>query len=83
MFPREAGLDADERRLVCALREVPSGELRASFVALIADMAHAIVEPHCPEMQADGVPCASASAQCDRCRRVAPLLDRLRAAAVR
>jgi hypothetical protein len=77
------GLDSDERRLIWALRELPPGELRESFVSLIADMAHAIVEPHCAEMQADGVPCASASAQCERCLRVAPLLDRLRAVAAR
>jgi hypothetical protein len=83
MSPHEAGLDADERRLVWALRELPPGELRTSFVALIADMAHAVSEPHCPEMQADGVPCATATAQCDRCRRVIPLLERLRAVAQR
>jgi hypothetical protein len=83
MSRHEAVLDADERRLLSALREIPPGDLRTSFVALIADMAHAVVEPHCPEMQADGVPCATAVEQCERCRRAAPLLDRLRVASTR
>ena len=83
MSPHEAVLDADERRLVWALRELPPGEVRTRFVALIADMAHAVADPRCPEMQADGVPCATAGAQCERCRRVAPLLERLRAVAAR
>jgi hypothetical protein len=83
MYPPETDASVDEQRLLWALREMPPGELRERFVALIADMACAVVHPHCPEAQADGVPCSAAATQCERCRRATPLLNRLRAVATR
>jgi len=79
MLADELKLSREEQRLVSALRDVPPGEVREAFVALVDELAAFVLEPRCLEMQADGVPCESAETQCDRCREAAFVLHRLRA----
>jgi hypothetical protein len=79
MSPGETKLTVEEQRLLWTLRDIPPSRLRDSFLALVDDIASLVREPHCVEMQADGVPCESAYAACDRCLRVVSVLERLRA----
>jgi hypothetical protein len=79
MSPGETQLTVEEQRLLWTLRDIPPSRLRDSFLALVDDIASLVREPHCVEMQADGVPCESAYIACDRCRRVVSVLERLRA----
>jgi len=72
-------LDRAEGRFLAALRDLPPGHVRDAFLALMDDLAGFVREPHCTEMQSDGVPCTSASTQCDRCRKAALVLRRMRA----
>jgi hypothetical protein len=67
-----------EGPLLEALGGLPTGPLRDAIVALIRDLAAFVADPGCPERQADGVPCASAQAACDECRRVIGVLEDLR-----
>ncbi len=74
-------LSPAEWRLVCALREVPEGSvLRARVDALLAELVHFVRDPHCGEMQADGVPCATPRADCDECAEMGKMVDQLAAA---
>ncbi len=73
-----AYLGADEWRLIQALRELPPSALRERLWELLVELIDYIREPRCPELQADGVPCASAHSSCDQCDRVQSLLLRLR-----
>lgn len=74
-----AYLNAEEWRLIRALREVPPSALRDRVWELLVDLTDLVHEPRCPELQADGVPCASAHTSCDQCVQVTALIDRLRA----
>ena len=71
-------LNAEERALVEALREVPESPLRRNMVALLEVLFAYSREPRCPEAQGDGVPCENAGSQCDHCARVTELLEHLR-----
>ena len=67
-----------EKRLLSTLRHLPPGAVRDAFVALVDELACFALEPRCAEMQADGVPCATATGQCQTCREAAQVLQRLR-----
>jgi hypothetical protein len=71
-------LSLEEWRLVQTLRELPPSPLRDRLMLLLEELVEFVREPHCPEMQADGVPCASAQLACDQCRQLTGLLDALR-----
>lgn len=71
-------VDRVEGRLLEALRCLPPGDVRDAFLALVDDLAAFAQAPRCTEAQADGVPCSSASTQCDRCRKAAFVLRRMR-----
>jgi hypothetical protein len=71
-------LSPEEQRLLLALREIPESPLRELFTTLISELTEFVASPTCPEMQADGVPCTSADASCDQCRRLEQLLEGLR-----
>jgi hypothetical protein len=71
-------LDRGEWKLISALRDVPASPLRDLMQAMIAELTEYVKEPGCAEMQADGVPCASPSADCEQCQKVRSLLESLR-----
>jgi hypothetical protein len=71
-------IDRVEGRLVAALRDLPAGDVKEALLALVDDLAAFAQAPRCTELQADGVPCTSASTQCDRCRKAAFVLRRMR-----
>ena len=71
-------LQPEERKLVEALRSIPPSPLRDRLVRLVSELADFVAQPGCAEMQADGVPCSSAQAACDECRKLTELLDGLR-----
>jgi hypothetical protein len=71
-------LSEEERRLIAALRDIPPSLRRDSLTLLLQELTELVREPHCAEMQADGVPCASAHVACDECQQITVLLDGLR-----
>jgi hypothetical protein len=75
---RPAFLVPEEWRLVWALREVPEGRLRVELLRLLDELLDVARDPHCAEMQADGVPCACLGVACDECQRVVSRLRQLR-----
>jgi hypothetical protein len=72
------GLSGEERALIEVLREVPESPLRDLLTTLVRELARFAAQPGCAEMQADGVPCTSAQAACDECRKMTALLEGLR-----
>jgi hypothetical protein len=76
--PHLVALDEEEWRLLRCLREVPRNPLRRRLYPLVQDLVDFVTSPGCAEAQADGVPCASADADCERCQRVLRVLDSLR-----
>jgi hypothetical protein len=71
-------LDDEEWRIVCAMRELPDSRLTDSFRALLRALADFVADPHCSEMQANGMPCADAHGACAACRKAASILTTLR-----
>lgn len=63
-------LDAFEVRLVTTLRNMPDSPLKERVHALLERVMEFARNPRCPELQADGVPCERAEADCDQCRIV-------------
>jgi hypothetical protein len=76
--PRQVALEDAEWHLVRELREIPESPLRERMLEVIAALVAFVQNPGCPEIQADGVPCTSPSADCERCAEVTGLLDLLR-----
>jgi hypothetical protein len=68
-------LTAAEWDLISTLRGIPPSPLRSKVVALIADLVAFIQDPHCAEMQGDGVPCDNVSTACAQCAHVADMLE--------
>jgi hypothetical protein len=73
-----AALTAEERKLVLTLRGIPPSRLRDLLTTLVGELTDFVASPSCAEMQADGVPCATAEASCDECRKLTALLEGLR-----
>ncbi len=71
-------LDQDEWQLVSGLRDIPPSPLRELMHELLRSLIEYVREPKCPEIQADGVPCESAAADCEQCVKVKSLLTTLR-----
>jgi hypothetical protein len=74
----QPALEAEEWRLVCALREVPPSPLRDELLLAVRALVAFAAEPGCPELQADGVPCTDVHQACDRCRKVLGVLELVR-----
>jgi len=66
-----------ERRLLSALRAIPADGLRARVMDVAAALAERVRDPHCAEMQADGVPCEDARTACEDCQGVTALLGEI------
>jgi hypothetical protein len=75
---RAEELSAAERALVEALRGVPESPLRERALTLVSQLLDFAARPGCAEMQPDGVPCTTAQAACEECRKVTALIEGLR-----
>lgn len=71
-------LTPEEWEVVCRLRDLPEGRLRRQLLDLLRELLRFAAEPGCSEMQADGVPCATAHTSCDECQRIVACLAQLR-----
>ncbi len=71
-------LSGEEWTVISGLRDIPESPLRALMYEMMLALVEYVREPKCPEMQADGVPCTSAAADCEQCVKVKGLLDTLR-----
>jgi hypothetical protein len=75
--PLRLALSRQEWDLLWTVRAVAPGALKDSLMRLLMAVAEFVREPGCAEAQADGVPCDSASSDCEQCRRVTARLERL------
>ena len=71
-------LSGEEWKVVSGLRDIPESPLRKLMYEMMLALVEYVREPKCPEMQADGVPCTSATADCEQCVKVRELLSTLR-----
>ena len=71
-------LDSEEWTLLSGLRDIPPSPLRELTHEFMLALISYVREPRCPEMQADGVPCESAEADCEQCIKVKALRATLR-----
>ena len=76
--PFTVAVDESEWQLLRSLRDIPPSPLRDGLAGLLHDLIAFVSSPGCPELQADGVPCADAHMSCDRCGQMLRLLDGLR-----
>lgn len=70
----------EEWVLLAALRDLPDTHARELATKVIREVLELAREPHCAEMQADGVPCPTASNDCASCRQLEVALAALRRA---
>ncbi len=70
-------LSGEEWTVISGLRDIPESPLRALMYEIMLALVEYVREPKCPEMQADGVPCTSAEADCEQCVKVRALLNSL------
>jgi hypothetical protein len=66
------------RRIVEAWSALPETPVKVRAASLLEDVLSFLADPCCASAQADGVPCDSAHASCDGCRRTLETIDRLR-----
>lgn len=71
-------LSENERRVVYALREIPVSPLKDLTGAILDELLEFVREPKCAELQADGAPCATPTADCEQCAKLREVLDHLR-----
>ncbi len=71
-------LSGDEWKVISGLRDIPESPLRAMAYEMMVALVEYAREPKCAELQADGVPCTSAAADCEQCVKVRELLGALR-----
>ena len=64
-----------EYQMVITLRDMPESPLRDRVQRLLTEVLAFARNPRCHELQADGVPCGNAGADCDQCQTVLDLLD--------
>ncbi|MBZ5589966.1 MAG: hypothetical protein LAO05_15530 [Acidobacteriia bacterium] len=71
-------LTPEEWHLISGLRDIPPSPLRDLMHEMMTALVEYVREPKCAEMQADGVPCSSPTADCEQCEKVRQLLTNLR-----
>ena len=71
-------LNPEEQRLIWAYRDVPSGQPRELLGQVLTALCELVREPHCAQVQADGVPCATPTTDCTECLRLKQVLADLR-----
>lgn len=72
-------LNAEEWKIVMALRDIPDSPLRAKVSGLLADLVGFIQQPRCLGMQSDGFPCGTPHTSCEACQHMLQVLDDLAA----
>jgi len=71
-------LTQEEWKLISGLRDLPPSPLRDLMSEMMTALVDYVREPKCAELQADGVPCVSPTADCEQCQKVTQLLITLR-----
>lgn len=66
-----------EYQMVITLRDMPPSPLRDRVQRLLTELLAFARNPRCHELQADGVPCTNAEADCDQCQTVLAMLEGL------
>ena len=67
-----------EKHILASIRELPEGQLRRRLEGFLVELTDFVRDPKCAEVQADGIPCGSAKADCEECQKVSQLLETLR-----
>ena len=71
-------LSATERELLSALREMPDGSLKTRLESFLVELTTFVSTPGCAQMQADGIPCGDAAADCEECLMLDQMLKTLK-----
>jgi hypothetical protein len=72
-------LNAEEWKIVMALRDIPDSPVRAKISGLLAELVRFIQQPRCLGMQSDGFPCGTPHTSCEECQHMLKVLDDLAA----
>jgi hypothetical protein len=72
-------LNAEEWKIVMALRDIPDSPVRAKISGLLAELVRFIQQPRCLGMQSDGFPCGTPHTSCEECQHMLQVLDDLAA----
>ena len=72
-------LNAEEWKIVMALREIPDSPLRSKVSGLLAELTRFIQQPRCLGMQSDGFPCGTPDTSCEECQQMLDVLEDLAA----
>lgn len=75
---RSIMVDEKEMKILSSLREMPEGKLKDLHGAFLLELSDFLLEPKCAQVQADGYPCGSSSADCESCLKLEELLSTLR-----
>lgn len=70
----EQPLNDEERELLGMWREIAAGPMQHRVKGIVMELVSFARDPHCDEMQGDGVPCPDAKNQCDNCWRIVEIL---------
>ena len=71
-------LSTTEAEILTALRETPDGPLKTRLEEFLVELTRMVAHPGCAEIQADGIPCDKASADCEECLALDRMLQVLR-----
>ena len=71
-------LSATEHQILTALRETPDGPLKVRLEEFLLELTRKVSSPGCAEIQADGIPCGNAAADCEECLALDKMLATLR-----
>lgn len=69
-------LSDEENELIATLRELPQGPMQRRVREIAMELLRFAKDPHCDEMQGDGVPCGEPRNRCEECARVVEILRR-------
>jgi hypothetical protein len=69
-------LSTEENELVAIWRDLPAGPMQRRVREIVVEILRFARDPHCDEMQGDGVPCAQPRTRCEECARVIEILRR-------
>ncbi|HEX7553607.1 MAG TPA: hypothetical protein VF378_08635 [Geothrix sp.] len=72
-------LNAEEWKIVMALRDLPDSPVRTKVSGLLSELVRFIQQPRCLGMQSDGFPCGTPHTSCEECQHMLQVLDDLAA----